>query len=75
MSWTGSATRGSNVRLDWDYSEGGPCGVPPNNSSAVCLQVHTVEVQFGGSLPGQGANYNLRAVRLCDLTFGSCPEE
>jgi hypothetical protein len=65
----------NNVRLTWDYSQGGPCGVPPNNSSAVCLKVHTVEVQFGGSAPGQGANFNLRAVRLCDLDFDSCPTD
>jgi Putative Flp pilus-assembly TadE/G-like len=64
-----------NVRLTWDYSEGGPCGVPPGNASAVCLRVETVEVQFGGSAPGQGANFNLRAVELCDLSYGSCPQE
>jgi Putative Flp pilus-assembly TadE/G-like len=73
IDWIGN-TR-NNVKLTWDYSAGGPCGVPPNNSSAVCLKVHTVEVQFGGTAPGQGANYNLRAVRLCDLTIGSCPED
>ena len=73
VDWIGN-TR-NNVTISWDYSEGGPCGVPPNNSSAVCLKVHTVEVQFGGSAPGQGANFNLRAVRLCDLTIGSCPED
>ena len=73
VDWIGNNR--NRVTISWDYSEGGPCGVPPNNASAVCLRVHTVEVQFGGSLPGQGANYNLRAVRLCDLAFGSCPEE
>jgi hypothetical protein len=71
VDWIGAVR--DNVRISWDYAEGGPCGVPPNNSSAVCLQVHTVEVQFGGLLPGQGANFNLRAVRLCDLAIGSCP--
>jgi putative Flp pilus-assembly TadE/G-like protein len=73
VDWIGAVR--DNVRISWDYAEGGPCGVPPNNSSAVCLQVHTVEVQFGGLLPGQGANYNLRAVRLCDLAIGSCPRD
>jgi hypothetical protein len=72
VDWIGAVR--DNVRISWDYAEGGPCGVPPNNSSAVCLQVHTVEVQFGGLLPGQGANFNLRAVRLCDLAIGSCPQ-
>jgi hypothetical protein len=73
VDWIGAVR--DNVRISWDYAEGGPCGVPPNNSSAVCLQVHTVEVQFGGSCAGCGANYNLRAVRLCDLAIGSCPEQ
>ncbi|MDQ4107655.1 MAG: hypothetical protein M3138_02460, partial [Actinomycetota bacterium] len=73
VDWIGAVR--DNVRISWDYAEGGPCGVPPNNSSAVCLQVHTVEVQFGGLLPGQGANFNLRAVRLCDLAIGSCPRD
>lgn len=74
IDWINPAPR-TNVTLSWDYSEGGPCGVPPNNSSAVCLKVRTVEVRFGGSEPGGGANFGLRAVRLCDLAFGSCPEE
>ncbi len=73
VDWIGNAR--NNVTIEWDWAEGGPCGVPPNNSSGVCLLVHTVEVQFGGSAPGQGANFNLRAVKLCDLDFGSCPEQ
>jgi len=73
VDWIGNVR--NNVRISWDYSEGGPCGVPPNNSSAVCLRVHTVEVRFGGSNPGGGANFGLRAVTLCDLPIGSCPEQ
>jgi hypothetical protein len=73
VDWTDGVR--NNVTIEWDFSAGGPCGVPPNNSSAVCLQVHTVEARFGGSAPGQGANYNLRAVRLCDLAIGSCPQD
>jgi hypothetical protein len=65
----------NNVTLSWDYAAGGPCGVPPGNSSAVCLKVETVEVRFGGTNPGGGANFGLRAVRLCDLAYGSCPEQ
>jgi hypothetical protein len=73
VDWIGNVR--NNVRISWDYAEGGPCGVPPNNSSGVCLLVHTVEMQFGGSAPGQGANFNLRAVTLCDMPIGSCPEQ
>jgi hypothetical protein len=73
VDWIGNNR--NNVTISWDWSEGGPCGVPPNNSSGVCIRVVTVEVRFGGSAPGQGADFGLRAVRLCDLTIGSCPED
>jgi len=71
VDWIGASR--TNVTLSWDYAEGGPCGVPPNNSSAVCLKVRTVEVRFGGTAPGGGANFGLRAIRLCDVAIGSCP--
>jgi Putative Flp pilus-assembly TadE/G-like len=73
VDWIGNNR--NNVTIEWDWSEGGPCGVPPNNSSGVCIRVTTVEVRFGGSAPGQGADFGLRAVRLCDLAIGSCPED
>jgi hypothetical protein len=72
FTWTGPADR---VDVDFDWWLDGECGQPPNNSSAVCIQVHTVEVRFGGSAPGQGADFGLRAVKLCDLPIGSCPEQ
>ena len=72
LEWTGPAGR-VNVEFDWWLD--GQCGQPPNNSSAVCIKVHTVEVRFGGSNPGGGANFGLRAIRLCDLPIGSCPEQ
>jgi putative Flp pilus-assembly TadE/G-like protein len=66
----------TNVTLSWDYAEGGPCGVPPGNSSAVCLKVTTVEVRFGGSEVCEACpDFGVRAVRLCDLAIGSCPED
>jgi hypothetical protein len=72
FTWTGAADR---VNVDFDWWLDGECGQPPPNSSAVCIQVHTVEIRFGGSNPGGGANYNLRAIQLCDLAIGSCPEQ
>ena len=50
VDWIGNAR--DNVTIEWGWSEGGPCGVPPNNSSGVCLKVHTVEPRFGGTDPG-----------------------
>jgi hypothetical protein len=73
VDWIGGVR--NNVTLSWDYAEEGPCGPAPGNSSAVCLRVVTVETRFGGTAPGQGANFNVRAVKLCDLDFGSCPQD
>jgi Putative Flp pilus-assembly TadE/G-like len=73
VDWIGNAR--DNVTIEWDWSAGGPCGVPPNNSSGVCIKVHTVEARFGGTDPGGGADFGLRSIRLCDLPIGSCPEQ
>ena len=74
IDWIGTGTR-NNVQISWDYAEDGPCGTPPGNSSAVCLQVTTVEPQFEGSFPCANCpDYGVRAVQLCDLAIGSCPE-
>jgi len=72
FTWTGAPGR---VRVDFDWWLDGECGQPPNNSSAVCLKVTTVEVRFGGSNPGGGADFGVRGIKLCDLTLGSCPEQ
>ena len=74
VDWIGNNR--NNVTIRWDYSEGGPCGVPPNNSSAVCIKTTTVEVRFGGTgVCEECPDFGLRSVRLCDLQIGSCPED
>ena len=74
IDWIGNNR--NNVTIRWDYSSGGPCGVPPNNSSAVCIKTSTVEVRFGGSgVCEECPDFGLRSVRLCDLQIGSCPED
>lgn len=73
FTWTGPPGR---VQVDFDWWIDGECGRPPNNSSAVCLKVTTVEVRFGGQgICPECADFGLRGVRLCDLAIGSCPEE
>jgi hypothetical protein len=65
-----------NVRISWDYGEYGPCGPPPGNSSAVCLQVTTVSPRFRGNIVNSGGkDFGARSVRLCDLAIGSCPRD
>ena len=65
----------NNVRISWDYGQDGPCGQPPGNSSAVCLRVTTVEARFRGSVICESCkDFGVRAVRLCDLDVGSCPQ-
>jgi hypothetical protein len=73
FTWTGPPDR---VDLDFDWWVDGECGPPPGNSSAVCLKVSTVEVRFGGAGPCEDCpDFGLRAVRLCETAFGTCPEE
>ena len=74
IDWIGNNR--NNVTITWDWSQGGPCGVAPNNSSAVCIKTSTVEVRFGGSgVCEECPDFGLRSVRLCDLQIGSCPED
>ena len=73
FTWTGPASR---IRVDFDWWLDGECGRPPANSSAICLKVTTVEVRFGGTQPCETCpDFGLRAVRLCDLAYGSCPRD
>ncbi|HZB01943.1 MAG TPA: pilus assembly protein TadG-related protein [Actinomycetota bacterium] len=74
VDWIGGNAR--NVRIDWDYGTHGPCGPPPGNSSAVCLQVETVSPRFRGNIVNSGGkDFGARSVRLCDLQIGSCPRD
>jgi hypothetical protein len=71
--WTGGPDR---VDVDFDWWLDGECGQPPGNESAVCLKVTTVEVRFGGTgICEECPDFGLRAVRLCDLVIGSCPQD
>ena len=73
FTWTGPAGR---VQLDFDWWINGECGPPPGNSSAVCLKVTTVESRFRGTAVCESCkDFGARAVKLCDLTIGSCPRD
>jgi Flp pilus assembly protein TadG len=66
------ANRTQNVNVSFPYQFSGPCGPPPNNSSAHCLIVSWQEAQLGNG-PLGGNNVGVPAVRLCDPAItGSC---
>jgi hypothetical protein len=75
VTWTGP-----NGRTDFGFNwwQDGECGIPPGNSSAVCLKVVTVDVQFKGlgacDEEDECPDFGVRGVRLCDLEIGSCPD-
>jgi hypothetical protein len=73
VTWTGPAGR---VDFEFNWWLDGRCGRPPSNSSAVCLEVTTVQPQFRGiGINDGGPDFGVRAVRLCDLEIGSCPQD
>jgi Flp pilus assembly protein TadG len=76
VTWTGPAGR-QDFEFDWWVD--GECGIPPGNSSAVCIKVTTVRVQFKGHNTCNESedcpDFGVRAVKLCDLAIGSCPEQ
>ena len=71
FTWTASAGR---VNVDFDWWLDGECGQPPNNSSAVCIKVTTVEVRFMGAHRGTGPT---SACAPCSSAtgYGSCPQD
>jgi hypothetical protein len=74
ITWNGPMAR--NARFDFNWWLDGECGQPPSNESAVCLKVTTVEARFGGNTPCPNCpDFGTRAVRLCDLAIGSCPQD
>ena len=56
-----------NVSIDFDWGQtgtSGACGNRDPDPNAVCLVASWQGVQVGGSLPGNGADFGLRAIRL-----------
>lgn len=76
VTWTGPDGR-TDFEFNWWLD--GECGAPPGNSSAVCLKVTTVDVQFNGrgacDVEDDCPDFGVRGVRLCDLEIGSCPDD
>ncbi len=63
------------VDITWDVQVDGPCGPPPGNASAHCIIVSWQGFQYGGQNPGQGGEFGIRAIALCDRTLSTCPDQ
>ena len=68
IRWEGAVPASSSVSFTW--SNDGPCGAPPTNSSAMCVvttwQGSTLDENFP---PGTDKN---TVVRLCDEEYATC---
>ena len=62
----------SKISFDYTVLECG--GIEAPNASGHCLVLEWRGAQMGGSHPGGGADFGLRAISLCDRTIGSCLE-
>ena len=63
------------IDIEFNWWVNGECGPPPGNSSAVCLKVTTVQARFRGTAVCESCkDFGARAVMLCDLAIGSCPQ-
>jgi Flp pilus assembly protein TadG len=72
---TGNQEADDDLHVSFTWQNGGPCGIPPaGTNSGHCLVVDYVDLQVGGSRPGEGdPNSNIRAYKLCDPAIaGSC---
>jgi hypothetical protein len=78
LTWTGDLPNGNrSVKFRYSSLVSSCGGVPPpaGNNSAHCLVLEWHGATFGGTSPGGGADFGLRAIRLCDIPIGSCPEQ
>jgi hypothetical protein len=59
----------NNVRVEWDWATAGTpgaCGSRTSDPNAVCLVTSWQGLHVGGSLPGNGEDFGVRAVRLSE---------
>ncbi|MBW3595222.1 MAG: hypothetical protein KY391_06550, partial [Actinobacteria bacterium] len=65
ISWFGAPTKDVSIAFDWAQAGSeGKCGSRAPDPNAICLSASWQGVQVGGSLPGNGADFGMRAVRL-----------
>lgn len=65
ITWFTAPAQDVSISFDWAQAgSAGKCGSRPPDPNAVCLSASWQGAQVGGSLPGSGADFGLRAVRL-----------
>lgn len=65
IRWLTSAAANASISFDWSKPGAtGACGYRDPDPNGVCLVTSWQGVQIGGSLPGNGRDFGLRAVRL-----------
>jgi hypothetical protein len=65
ITWFSGNVRDVNVEFDWSAAGSeGKCGSRASDPNGVCLVLSWQGVRVAGSLPGSGADFGLRAVRL-----------
>jgi len=74
ITWNGPVPKDTKISFNWMIDpNNGPCGVLPENASAVCVisewQHSTLDADF---VPGSDNN---TVIRLCDYAYGSCLDQ
>ena len=65
ISWFTAPRQDVSISFDWAQTgSAGRCGSRAPDPNAICLSASWQGVQVGGSLPGNGADFGMRAVRL-----------
>lgn len=65
ITWFGAPRQDVAISFDWAQAgSAGKCGSRAPDPNAICLVASWQGVQVGGSLPGNGADFGMRAVRL-----------
>ena len=65
LTWTHAAQSGVSVSFDWTTAgTPGACGSHKSDPNAVCLVATWEGAQVGGSRPGGGQDFGVRAIRL-----------
>ena len=73
ITWIGPVPTKTRVRFDWTIDpDSGPCGVIPENSSAICVITKWKGSTLGDDFVPTDKN---TVIRLCDRDFGTCLDQ